>query len=125
VPDPPDPACADRVVEGVELIILTPNGHKVSSLHTDSAGHTSILLSPGTYAVQPQRVQGLLGTPAPVALTVDRSNLEVAIGYDAGIRMNVLSTSVGETLTVATPWSRPSRYARASHPRSILFIRAG
>lgn len=86
VTDPPDPTCADRPVEGAELVVVNPNGRRVTTVRTDSAGRTSLSLPAGTYTIRPQPVPGLMGTPAEVLLVLDRSTPDLTIGYDTGIR---------------------------------------
>jgi hypothetical protein len=86
VSDPPDPACADRPVEGAELVVVGRNDRTVTTVHTDANGRTSISLPPGTYTIRPQPVPGLMGTPGDVPLVVDGFTPELTIGYDTGIR---------------------------------------
>ena len=86
VTDPPDPTCADRPVQGAELVVVDPNARRITSVRTDSAGRTSISLPAGTYTIRPQPVPSLMGTPAEVLLVLDHSTPDLIIGYDTGIR---------------------------------------
>lgn len=86
VTDPPDPACADRPVEGAELVVVDRNGRTVVTARSDTAGRVSLALEPGSYVVRPKPVAGLIGTPDEIPLVVDRSTAPLTIGYDTGIR---------------------------------------
>jgi hypothetical protein len=86
VTEPPDPACADRPVDGAELVVIGQSGRKVATERTNSAGRTSLALAAGTYTIRPQPVPGLMGTPADIPLVVDRSTPALIISYDTGIR---------------------------------------
>ncbi len=84
----PDPACADRPVVGATLIILGSGGGEVARVTTDGAGRFSVDLAPGSYAVEPQPVTGLLGTPPSQDVTVTGSDPGpvLSFAYDTGIR---------------------------------------
>ena len=86
--NPPDPACAERPVAGAVIVVTAPDGHEVARLTTDADGAFSVELAPGAYLVTPQPVDGLLGTPAAVEVTVAAEGppTEVPLGYDTGIR---------------------------------------
>jgi uncharacterized surface anchored protein len=87
VTDPPQSGCDARPVHGAELIIVDDTGDQVASLTTGRDGSFSVDLPPGSYQLEPQPVEGLMGTAPEVAFTVTAgvpSNLTVS--YDTGIR---------------------------------------
>ena len=86
VTDPPDPACADRPVGGAELVIVGADGRRVASVRTDAQGVATVRLTHGAYRVQPQPVDGLMGTPAEVELVVGEGPVGLTVTYDTGIR---------------------------------------
>jgi len=88
VSDPPDPACADRPVEGASIAVLDEGGSEVARLVTDAAGEASAELPPGRYRLEPQPVDGLMGTAEGVELAVADGvdPAPVTIAYDTGIR---------------------------------------
>ncbi|MEK6191795.1 MAG: carboxypeptidase-like regulatory domain-containing protein [Chloroflexota bacterium] len=88
VTDPPDPSCADRPVEGAVLVVTTLAGVEMGRTSSDAEGRFALILEPGTYRLEPQPVEGLMGTAAPVEFTVDPGApaLDLVIGYDTGIR---------------------------------------
>lgn len=85
--DPPDPACADRPVPGAVLVVFDEKGREVTRISTDPNGYFRSSLDPGLYRIEPQPVEGLLGT-APVFEVEIRPGitLEIATDYDTGIR---------------------------------------
>ena len=84
---PPDPACAPRPVPGAEIRISTPDGQEVATVRLDGTGRATIALAPGQYVVTGLPVAGLLGTPAPIPVTVDAAGFAaVDLVYDTGIR---------------------------------------
>ena len=103
VSEPPDPSCADRPVAGAVIIALpmfgdyyTPGvslvrGEGVAEfdrLVTDVAGEATTELPAGTFTLEPQPVDGLLGTPRPMEVTIaaDGDQAPIVIAYDTGIR---------------------------------------
>ena len=88
VTDPPDPSCADRPVEGAVLVVTTLAGVEVDRTTSDADGRFALSLPPGTYRLEPQPVEGLMGTAEPVEFTVEPGApaLDLVIGYDTGIR---------------------------------------
>jgi len=89
VTDPPDPSCADRPVEGATLVVTTDGGSEVMRVTSAADGTFSFALAPGTYRLVPQPVEGLMGTPLPIALAVltGSSPIDLSpIAYDTGIR---------------------------------------
>jgi len=83
---PNDPACADRPVAGVTVHVLDATGLEVATLQTDAAGSFTVALPPGQYRVQADAVAGLMGTAAPVDVTVTASLALVQLAFDTGIR---------------------------------------
>jgi hypothetical protein len=88
VTDPPDPSCADRAVEGAVLVVATPDGVEVSRATSDADGRFGLSLAPGTYRLEPQPVEGGMGTAAPIEFRVDLGmpTAELIVSYDTGIR---------------------------------------
>jgi hypothetical protein len=84
----PDPSCAPRPVAGAELVVRDADGRIVQTLRTDDDGRFATTLPPGSYRIEPQRVEGILGTAPAVDIEVrEDSPLEdVVIVYDTGIR---------------------------------------
>ncbi len=83
--DPPDPACADRPVPDAVLVVVDAAGGEVASLRTDPDGRFRVELPAGTFTIVPQPVEGLLGTPGDVSITVPVDG-RIDIAYDTGIR---------------------------------------
>jgi hypothetical protein len=88
VTDPPDPSCADRPVEGAVLIVTTPAGGEVARVTSDADGTFEISLAPGRYRLEPQPVEGLMGTAPESEFTVEGGGpiVEIPVSYDTGIR---------------------------------------
>jgi len=88
VTEPPDPACADRPVAGAVLVVTNLTGKEITRVVTDADGRFSVDLAPGAYRLVPQPVAGLMGTAAPVDLTVEvgAPGDDLQISYDTGIR---------------------------------------
>lgn len=84
---PPDPGCADRPVAGA-TIVATENGEEAARATSAADGTFHLRLAPGEYQLVPQPVEGLMGTAAPVALTVraGEAPAPVVVAYDTGIR---------------------------------------
>ena len=87
---PPDPACADRPVGGAVMVIRDAGGAEVARATTAPDG-TFLVGVPGAgpWTVEPQAVDGLLGTaPATVVAVVDAPSAWTAVdvAYDTGIR---------------------------------------
>lgn len=84
--DPPDPACAPRPVSAAVIEALDSRGLSVASAVTGDDGRFVMTLPAGEYTIVATPVEGLMGIPAPVQVTVAG---EVDIGvlaYDTGIR---------------------------------------
>jgi hypothetical protein len=81
-----DPACDDRPLAAVTVLVLDVNGTEVARLQTDADGRYAVTLPAGPYTVEPQPAEGLMGLPAPVAVTVGDGFVTVDLAYDTGIR---------------------------------------
>ena len=84
---PPDPACADRPVEGALLKVIDESEIQVGMTSTSTDGSFVIRLPSGRYRLVPEPVEGLLGTAPPIEFVVEDGpvhNLDIA--YDTGIR---------------------------------------
>jgi hypothetical protein len=90
VQDPPDPACADRPVAGASVVVRSASGEPVAEATTAADGtYLAAVPTAGTYVVEAQPVEGLMGTPAPVEVVVPAGPGAWALadlGYDTGIR---------------------------------------
>jgi hypothetical protein len=83
---PGDPACNDRPVPGATILIRDATGTVVAQLATDANGRFQVVVPPGAYRVEPQPVEGLMGTAATLDVTVGGTFQVVEISYDTGIR---------------------------------------
>jgi hypothetical protein len=84
---PPDPTCDDRPVSGALVIVRDAAGATVAEARTADNGTFTVTLSPGTYSVVPQPVEGLMGTAAELSLiVVDGPVTGLDLAYDTGIR---------------------------------------
>jgi hypothetical protein len=87
VEKPGDPSCAPRSVPGAVLILRGADGSQVAQLKADDAGLFGIELPPGDYVLQPQPVEGLMGTaPEAKFRVVEGQAIPLEIAYDTGIR---------------------------------------
>jgi hypothetical protein len=88
VTDPPDPNCADRPVAGAVLVVTYLDGTEVGRATSDAEGAAAIALAPGAYRLDPQPVEGLMGTPQPMEFSVEWGMLipQLTVSYDTGIR---------------------------------------
>jgi hypothetical protein len=85
--DPPDPACAPRPVAGAVLVVRDAAGTEIARAVADPAGTYEVELPAGTYTIEPQPVEGLLGTPASVDVVVAEGAVRsLDLSYDTGIR---------------------------------------
>jgi hypothetical protein len=83
---PPDPACAPRPVAGARVVIRDASGTEVATTVTGLDGAFFVELEPGDYVVEPQPVQGLMGTAAQQSVSVGDGSVVVQLDYDTGIR---------------------------------------
>lgn len=88
VSDPPDPSCDDRPVAGAEIVVRDEAGESVARVRSEDDGSFSVTLAAGRYTLEPQPVEGLLGTAPSVEVTVGEAvpTGPVEIIYDTGIR---------------------------------------
>lgn len=87
VQDPPDPACADRSVEGAVIVVEDASRAEVGRVVTSADGTFAITLAPGAYTLVPQPVEGLLGTAESQEVVVaDGPVTGIDFAYDTGIR---------------------------------------
>ena len=85
--DPPDPGCQDKAVIGAVINISQPGTLTTTRATTDELGRYFAVLPPGSYLVEPMPVDGLLGTPAPVEVTIESgATIVLDLHYDTGIR---------------------------------------
>jgi hypothetical protein len=83
---PPDPSCEDRPVSGAVVRVHDSEGAAVAEAATAVDGTFTVELPAGEYTVVAQPVEGLLGTPPPIELTVVGEISGVDLAYDTGIR---------------------------------------
>ncbi len=83
---PGDPACNDRPVAGATILIRDATGTVVGQVTTDANGQFQFTVPAGQYVVEPQPVQGLMGTAPKIEVTVGSGFEIVRISYDTGIR---------------------------------------
>jgi hypothetical protein len=85
--NPPDPSCAPRPVAGATIVIRDGSGSQVAVAITGQDGTWFVAVPPGDYVVDPQPVQGLLGTAARQPARVEAGAITtVPLDYDTGIR---------------------------------------
>jgi hypothetical protein len=86
--DPPDPACAPRLIAGAVLVVADASGTEVARATSAEDGTFSIELAPGAYRLTAQRADGLMGTPEPMDFQVEAAGpmTELQVSYDTGIR---------------------------------------
>lgn len=84
---PGDPACVPRVVAGAVLVVRDAAGNEAGRTASDGVGAYRLTLPPGAYVLEPQPVEGLLGTPAALPFTVSEGGeTQLDVEYDTGIR---------------------------------------
>ncbi len=87
VEQPNDPACAPRMVADAVLVVRDGAGKEVTRTTTDGSGLFRLALAPGEYVLEPQAVEGLMGTAQPLPFTVtDGGPAWLDVAYDTGIR---------------------------------------
>lgn len=87
--DPPDPECAPRPVQGALILVQPADGRDivVAQGETDADGRVLLDVPAGDYLVIGAAVEGLMGVPQPIAVTVEADEATpVGLGYDTGIR---------------------------------------
>lgn len=86
-PVPPQPGCEPRPVANANLIVRDAQATELATATSDEQGQVVLRLPAGAYYVEPQPVEGLLGTAAPVAFSVvGGDSLDINVDYDTGIR---------------------------------------
>ena len=83
---PNDPACADRPLANVTIVVLTASGTEAARTTTDANGFYAVALPPGPYTVEPQPVEGMVRGAQPLDVTVPDGFVTVDIPFDTGIR---------------------------------------
>jgi hypothetical protein len=84
---PPDPACDPRPLAGAEIAVYDPRGNEVARGLTNDDGLLVVELEGGSYYVEPQPVEGLMGTPEAAAFSVAPGRRQgLRFDYDTGIR---------------------------------------
>ena len=86
VQKPNDPACADRPMAGVTIVVLTAAGNEAARTTTDASGYYAVTLPAGPYTIEPQPVEGMVRGSPTVPVTVGEGVTTVDIPYDTGIR---------------------------------------
>ena len=86
---PPDPACNPRPVSGARVFVSPGDGRdiRVGEDVTGDDGIARLSLAPGEYILAGGHVEGLLGMPEPMVVTVAAGQTtSVTLAYDTGIR---------------------------------------
>jgi hypothetical protein len=84
---PPDPGCAPRQVAGAVILVRDASGSEVARATTEADGGFFVPLPGGLYILEPQAVEGYMGTATAVEVEVqDGVATEVHLSYDTGIR---------------------------------------
>jgi hypothetical protein len=82
-----DTACDPKPLAGAVLVVRSAAGAEVARLTTDASGLYRIPLPAGDYSLEPQPVQGLMGTAPSATFTVQAGGLSIVpLSYDTGIR---------------------------------------
>jgi hypothetical protein len=84
---PPDPDCAARPVAGAVVLIRQAGGSEVARVVTAADGSFFAEIPAGDYVVEPQPIEGMMGTAGAVDVTVGEGlAAQVQLDYDTGIR---------------------------------------
>ena len=76
-----------RSISGATILALDSAHHEVGRAVSDANGDYFLRLAPGTYAIVPQAVAGLMGVAAETSVTVPvGAPLQLDLQYDTGIR---------------------------------------
>jgi carboxypeptidase family protein len=87
VEQPGDAACAPRPVAGAEIVVTDASGAEVGTVTTLPDGSFAVELPAGDYTVQARLVDGMMGAPAPLTVTVRAGALShIDLEYDTGLR---------------------------------------
>jgi len=85
--DPPSPDCAPRPVPDAVMVVTNAAGSEVARGTTAADGTLLLEVPGGELTITPQAVEGLLGTAAPISVTIAADQtLNVTADYDTGIR---------------------------------------
>ena len=75
------------MVAGAVLLVRDGSGKEVASYTTDASGLFRFDLAAGGYTLEPQPVEGLMGTAQPMPFTIaDGVVIWLDVAYDPGIR---------------------------------------
>ena len=84
---PGDPACLPRPVADATIVVSDATGAEVGTMSTLPDGSFAFDLPAGAYVVQGRSVDGLMGTPEPMPVSVQAGSLTaIELAYDTGIR---------------------------------------
>jgi hypothetical protein len=85
---PNSTGCDDRPVPNAELVVRSGSGVEVARVRSDAGGLATVALPPGDYLLEPQPVEGLMGTAPSIEFTIAAGGPppELLISYDTGIR---------------------------------------
>lgn len=83
---PPDPACADKPVQGEFIVKNTAGTKEIARFRTDAEGRFLVFLPPGEYSVEPNFPIGLPGTVGYLIQVPAQGIAEYSISFDTGIR---------------------------------------
>jgi hypothetical protein len=86
---PPDPQCAPRPVAGAVLVATNASGEEVGRTTSAADGtYELVITETGAALITAMPVAGLMGTPAPVSVTVTGPGevQHLDLQYDTGIR---------------------------------------
>ena len=76
-----------RSLPGATILALDSARHEVGRAVSDASGAYFLRLPPGTYAIVPQAVEGVMRVAAETAVTVpDGAPVQLDLQYDTGIR---------------------------------------
>lgn len=82
-----DPACAPRPVADATIVVVDGSGAEVARAKTGVDGGFFIAVPAGDYTVRGESVEGLMGTPEPMSVSVSKGSAsQVQLSYDTGIR---------------------------------------
>jgi len=85
--DPPQPGCEPRPVSRAELLVRSEDGELILTARTGVDGTFEFEVPAGRYLLEPQPVEGLMGTAAQVEFEVTDTPVELPVlDYDTGIR---------------------------------------
>lgn len=81
--------CLDRPVPGAVIVVrANAAGPELIRVVTDAQGNFEVVLVPGRYVLEPQPVEGLMGTAQPVTIDLREGQRPdpIVLAYDTGIR---------------------------------------